>query len=121
MAEIEKLPPVIELGGRTWNLRLTHNIMMQYSSITRVPLDRLQEQIARYDYMVLMLWLMLRREDPQLKKEKFEGWLEALGVRGVLTTLLEPITQAVAAAFPEPEDEDADADDAADNDSDPTM
>ena len=86
-----------------------------------VPLDRLQEQIARYDFMVLMLWLMLRREDPQLKKEKFEGWLETMGVRGVLTTLLEPITQAVAAAFPESEDEDADEDDAADSEMDPTV
>lgn len=120
MDEIEKLPPTIELGGRTWHLRLTHNVMMQYSSITRVPLDRLQEQIARYDYMVLMLWLMLRREDSQLKKEKFEAWLEAMGVRGVLTTLLDPITKAVTAAFPEPE-EPAEEDDEEEPAEDPTV
>jgi len=107
MREIETLPPTIELGGRTWQLRLTHNVMMQYSSITRVPLDQLQNQIARYDYMILLLWLMLRREDGQLKREKFEGWLEDLGIRGVLTELLGPITEAVKAAFPEPEEEES--------------
>lgn len=105
MHESETIAPTIELGGRTWPLRITHNVMMQYSSITRVPLDQLQNQIARYDYMVLLLWLMMRNVDGQLKKEKFEGWLEALGVRGVLTLIMEPVTVALQAAFPEPEEE----------------
>lgn len=103
---IEKLPPVIELGGRTWQLRLTHNVMMQYSSITRVPLDQLGNQVARYDYLVLLLWLMLHNQDSQLKREKFERWLEDLGVKGVLTQLAEPISTAFAAAFPDPEEPD---------------
>ncbi len=104
----ETLPPVIELGGRQWELRLTHNVMMLYSSITRVPLDQLQNQIARYDFMVLLLWLMLHEQDGQLKRDKFDRWLGDLGVRGVLSTLMEPITEAVKAAFPEAEEEDED-------------
>ncbi len=102
----EKLPPVVELGGRTWQLRMTHNVMMQYSSITRVPLDQLGNQVARYDYLVLLLWLMLHNQDSQLKREKFERWLEDLGVKGVLTQLAEPISTAFAAAFPDPEEPD---------------
>ena len=104
----ETLPPVIELGGRQWELRLTHNVMMLYSSITRVPLDQLQNQIARYDFMVLLLWLMLHEQDGQLKRDKFDRWLGDLGVRGVLSKLMEPITEAVKAAFPEAEEEDED-------------
>lgn len=105
---VEKLPPVIELGGRSWTLRMTHNVMMQYSSITRVPLDQLENQVARYDYLVLLLWLMLHNQDGQLKREKFERWLEELGVKGVLTQLAEPISAAFAAAFPDPEELDED-------------
>lgn len=111
---IEKLPPVVELGGRTWQLRLTHNAMMLFSSTTRCPLYQLPDQITRYDYMVLLLWLMLHEQDGQLKREKFDGWLEALGVRGVLKQFMDPITAAVTAAFPEAE-EDEDAEDAEDS------
>ena len=116
---VEKLPPVIELGGRTWQLRLTHNVMMLFSSSTRCPLYQLPDQITRYDYMVLLLWLMLHEEDGQLKREKFDGWLEALGVRGVLKQFMDPITEAVTAAFPEDEESDED-EEAEDEETDPT-
>ena len=116
--EVEKLPPVIELGGRQWTLRMTHNVMMQYSSITRVPLDQLENQVARYDYLVLLLWLMLHAQDGQLRREKFDTWLDALGVRGVLGKLMEPVSEAFAAAFPEPEEPDEDG--AEEGEADPT-
>ena len=103
---VEKLPPVIELGGRSWELRMTHNVMMQYSSITRVPMDRLGDQVSRYDYMVLLLWLMLHNQDGQLKREKFERWLEDLGVKGVLVNIMPSVSDAFVAAMPAPEDAD---------------
>jgi hypothetical protein len=111
----EKLPPVIELGGRSWELRLTHSVMMLFSSSTRCPLYELPQQVMRYDYMVQLLWHMLQEQDGQLKREKFDGWLAELGVNGVVSTLMEPVTDAVMAAFPEDEDdegaeEDAEAD-----------
>lgn len=111
----EKLPPVIELGGRCWELRLTHRVMMLFSSSTRCPLNELPQQVMRYDYMVQLLWHMLHEQDGQLKREKFDGWLAELSVNGVVSTLMEPVTDAVMAAFPEDEDdegaeEDAEAD-----------
>jgi len=102
----DTLAPVIELGGRQWELRLSHNVMMLYSSMTRVPLNALPDQITRYDYMVLLTWLMLHEQDGQLKREKFDRWLGELGVRGVLKLLMKPLTEAVKAAFPEDEEED---------------
>ena len=106
----EKLAPVIELGGRSWTLRMTHNVMMMFASTTRTPLNLLEEQIGRYDYMVLLFWFMLREEDPQLKRETFNGWMDAIGVKGVLTEVMPAVAQAIAASMPDAEPEAAEGD-----------
>ena len=113
----EVITPTVQLGGRMWPLRMTHKVMMLFSSATRVSMDQLQYQIGRYDYMVLLLWLMCHAEDPQLKKEKFEGWLDDLGIKGVVP-LLNQVGEAMQAAFPseeETEAEDADSEDTEDD------
>ena len=119
----ENLTPTVQLGGRMWPLRMTHRVLMLFSSATRLSMDQLQYQIGRYDYMVLLLWLMCQAQDPQLKKEKFEGWLDELGVKGVIP-LLNQVGEAMQAAFPSEEEaaaEDADSEDAEDDEAeDPT-
>lgn len=113
----EAITPTVQLGGRMWPLRMTHKVMMLFSSATRMSMDQLQYQIGRYDYMVLLLWLMCHAQDPQLKKEKFEGWLDDLGIKGVIP-LLNQVGEAMQAAFPseeETEAEDADSEDAEDD------
>lgn len=119
----EAITPTVQLGGRMWPLRMTHRVLMLFSSATRLSMDQLQYQIGRYDYMVLLLWLMCQAQDPQLKKEKFEGWLDELGVKGVIP-LLSQVGDAMQAAFPseeETEAEEADSEDAEDDEAeDPT-
>ena len=119
----ENLTPTVQLGGRMWPLRMTHRVLMLFSSATRLSMDQLQYQIGRYDYMVLLLWLMCQAQDPQLKKEKFEGWLDELGVKGVIP-LLNQVGEAMQAAFPseeETEAEEAGSEDAEDDEAeDPT-
>lgn len=119
----EAITPTVQLGGRMWPLRMTHRVLMLFSSATRMSMDQLQYQIGRYDYMVLLLWLMCHAEDPQLKKEKFEGWLDDLGIKGVIP-LLSQVGEAMQAAFPSEEDaeaEDADSEDTEDDEAeDPT-
>lgn len=104
----EKLTPTVQLGGRLWALRMTHRVLMLFSQMTRTSMDQLQFQIGRYDYMVLLLWLMCHEQDPQLKRETFDGWLDALEIRGVIP-LLTAVGEAMQAAFPdeEPEEEEA--------------
>ena len=114
----EKLTPVITLGGRTFPLRMTHNVLMLFSQITRVGLDQLAYQAGRYDYMVLLLWLMCHEQDNQLKRETFDGWLNDLGIRGVVP-LLKAVGDAMMAAFPDA-DEDAEASEEAGETADPT-
>ena len=99
----ETLTPTVQLGGRMWPLRMTHRVLMLFSSATKLSMDQMQYQIGRYDYMVLLLWLMLQAADPQLKRDKFEGWLDDLGVAGVIP-LLEKVGAAMQAAFPSEED-----------------
>ena len=116
----ETLTPTIQLGGRMWPLRMTHRILMLFSSATKMSMDQMQYQIGRYDYMVLLLWLMLQAADPQLKKDKFEGWLDDLGVKGVIP-LLTKVGEAMQAAFPSEEDlAETEKDDAGDDAGNPT-
>lgn len=119
----EAITPTVQLGGRMWPIRMTHRVLMLFSSATKMSMDQLQYQIGRYDYMVLLLWLMLQEQDPQLKRAKFEGWLDDLGVKGVIP-LLSSVGEAMQAAFPseeETEAEEADSEDAEDDEAeDPT-
>lgn len=116
----ENLTPTVQLGGRMWPLRMTHRVLMLFSSATKLSMDQMQYQIGRYDYMVLLLWLMLQAADPQLKREKFEGWLDDLGVAGVIP-LLEVVGEAMQAAFPSEEDTaETEEDDSGDDAGDPT-
>lgn len=113
----EMITPTVQLGGRMWPLKLTHRILMLFSSATKLSMDQMQYQIGRYDYMVLLLWLMCQAQDPQLKREKFEGWLDDLGVAGVVD-LLPAVADAFQSAFPS-EDEAEDEADAGEDDEDP--
>jgi hypothetical protein len=49
---------------------------------------------------------MLHNQDGQLKREKFERWLEDLGVKGVLVNIMPSVSDAFVAAMPDPEDAD---------------
>ena len=91
----EKLPPVITLGGRSFTLRMTHNVLMLFSQITKTSLEQMQYQVGRYDYMVLLLWLMCHEQDSQLKRESFDRWLNEAGI------------QAMQAAFPDTDEDEA--------------
>ena len=96
----EPIAPSVTLGGRVWNLRMTHRVLMLFSSATKLSLDQLMNQIGRYDYMILLLWLMIQQEDSQLKRQTFEGWLDDLGVANIVP-LLTAVGEAMQAAFPD--------------------
>ena len=46
----------LELGGRLWELKLTHKAMKLFTNTTRVPVTRMDEAVARYDYLVYLLF-----------------------------------------------------------------
>ena len=103
----EAITPTVQLGGRMWPLRMTHRVLMLFSSATKMSMDQMQYQIGRYDYMVLLLWLMCHEQDCQLKRDTFDGWLNEIGISGVIP-LITAVGEAMQAAFP-------DADEAADD------
>ena len=102
----EKLPPVINLGGRSFTLRMTHNVLMLFSQITKTSLEQMQYQVGRYDYMVLLLWLMCHEQNSQLKRETFDRWLNEAGIRGVIP-LITAVGEAMQAAFPDTDEDES--------------
>ena len=85
---------------------MTHNVLMLFSQITKTSLEQMQYQVGRYDYMVLLLWLMCHEQDSQLKRETFDRWLNEAGIRGVIP-LITAVGEAMQAAFPDTDEDEA--------------
>ena len=75
--------------------------------MARLHLEQMQYQVGRYDYMVLLLWLMCHEQDSQLKRETFDRWLNEAGIRGVIP-LITAVGEAMQAAFPDTDEDEAD-------------
>lgn len=93
----------LELGGRLWELKLTHKAMKLFTNTTRVPVTRMDEAVARYDYLVYLLFCMLHVQDPRVTTQQLDEWLEEIP----LGEIYNKVAEALAAAFPEPEKEPA--------------
>jgi len=93
----------IELGGRLWELKLTHKAMKIFTNTTRLPVTKMEEAVARYDYLVYLLFCMLHVQDPRITQENLDDWLDALPLGEIYTK----VAEALAAAFPEPDKTDA--------------
>lgn len=117
----EKTIPTVQLGGRLWQIRIGHKVLQKYSSLTRVGMEQMGALINRYDMMILLLWCILSEQDPALKRETLDKWLDELPIRE-WQRLLRQIGESIAASFPEEEEieEDADGQPAAGDEPDPT-
>lgn len=89
----------LELGGRLFELKLTHKAMKVFTNTTKVPVTRMDEAVARYDYLVYLLFCMLHVQDPTITTKQLDDWLEDV----VLGEIYDKVASALAAAFPEPE------------------
>lgn len=89
----------LELGGRLWELKLTHKAMKLFTNTTRVPVTKMDEAVARYDYLVYLLFCMLHVQDPAVTTKQLDEWLEDISLGEIYTK----VAEALAAAFPEPE------------------
>jgi len=114
----EHVIPTIQLGGRIWQMRVGHKVLQKFSALTRVGMDGMGALLNRYDMMVLLLWCILSEQDPKLKRETLDGWLDELSVREWQATLRQ-IGDAIAASFPDEEADEAEAG-AAEGEPDPT-
>ena len=109
----EKTVPTIELGGRTWFLKVNHRVLERFSAISRIPLQEFDTTIMRYDMMVLLLWCMMSETRPDLTREGLRGWLNDLPIMQAMNLVSDAVAQAIAYSFPEPTEAPAEATDEA--------
>ena len=116
-----RITPTVQLGGRLWQVRIGHKVLQKFSALTRVGMEQMGAVINRYDMMILLLWCILSEQDPTLKRETLDNWLDELPIRE-WQKLLRQIGESIAASFPEAEEleEAADGQPAAGDEPDPT-
>lgn len=110
---VEKTVPTIELGGRTWLLKINHRVLERFSAMSRCPLSEFDAVIERYDMMVLLLWLMMCETRQDLTRGGLNDWLNAFPVIDAVNLVNDVVAKAIEYAFPKPkESPDGDANEA---------
>ena len=117
----KRIVPTVQLGGRMWQMRIGHKVLQKFSALTRVGMDQMGSLLGRYDMMMLLLWCIISEQDPGVKREKLDDWLDELSIRE-WQKLMNQIGESIAASFPDEEEteEDADGETAAGDEPDPT-
>lgn len=87
---------LLELGGRTYELKASHSVLKSFSRRTGVSMLELNARVSHYDVASVMMWCLLQRCDNTLTEEQADGLLEALSPQKIITLVFEVIT----AAFP---------------------
>ena len=87
---------LLELGGRTYELKATHSVLKNFSRRTGLSMLNLDAQVAHYDVASVMMWCLLQRCDNALTEEQADALLEALPPKKLITLVYE----VIAVAFP---------------------
>ena len=99
----ERIIPTVQLGGRVWFLKITHQVLERFSSIARCSLRDFDVTIERYDMMVLLLWLMMAEQQADLRRDTLEGWLQKMPIFESIDLVTNATAAAVEYSFPAPE------------------
>lgn len=92
----ERQIPTVELGGRLWELRFGHKAMRLFCRTTKCNLSTFDQALDSYDNQTLLLWCIIQVQDPTVKRDELEDWLDAL----LLEDVFQLIQDAIAAAMP---------------------
>lgn len=94
--EEKRQTPIVELGGRLWELRFGHKAMRMFCRATKCNLSTFDDALDTYDNEILLLWCILQTQDPSVKREDLDIWLDDL----LLEDVFRIIQDAVGAAMP---------------------
>lgn len=94
----EKNDVVILDLDRPRPLRLTHRVLKRYLAATGIKMTEIDESVEDYGNMTLLIYEMLRADDPELTPEKCDELLDL----APLGTILQKGADAIAAGFGEP-------------------
>lgn len=85
---------MIELD-RPRELKFTHRVMKRFCAATGCKLSEIENTVDDYDKMILLIYEMLRAEDPDLTQEQCDDLLDKV----TLGTILQKGAEAIAAGF----------------------
>ena len=94
----EKNDVVILELDRPRPLRLTHRVLKRYLAATGIKMTEIDQSVEDYGNMTLLIYEMLRADDPELTPEKCDELLDL----APLGTILQKGADAIAAGFGEP-------------------
>lgn len=97
--ENEKNDIVMLELDRPRELRFTHKVMKRFCAATGAKMSEIQEAVEDYNNMTLLIYEMLRAEDPALTVEQCDDLLDLVPIG----TLLQKGAEAIAAGFGEVE------------------
>ena len=87
---------LLELGGRTYELKCTHSVLKNFSRRTGLSMVEMTNQIMRYDVASVMMWCLMQRCDSALTESQADALLDALPPQKIITL----VSEAITAAFP---------------------
>lgn len=90
---------IIELD-RPRELKFTHKVMKRFCTATGTKMSDIQTAVEDYDNMTLLIYEMLRREDPDLSPEQCDDLLDMVSIGEIL----QKGAEAIAAGFGELEE-----------------
>ena len=91
----EKNDVVILDLDRPRPLRLTHRVLKRYLAATGIKMTEIDQSVEDYGNMTLLIYEMLRADDPELTPEKCDELLDLV----TLGTILQKGADAIAASF----------------------
>lgn len=93
----EKNDVVILELDRPRPLRLTHRALKRYLAATGIKMTEIDQSVEDYDNMTMLIYEMLRADDPELTPEACDELLDMAPVG----TILQKGADAIAASFGE--------------------
>lgn len=88
--------PVVELGGRLWELRFGHKAMRLFCRTTKCNMSNFDESLDSYDNQILLIWCILQAQDSSVTRNDLDDWLDEL----LLEEVFDIVQDAIAAAMP---------------------
>lgn len=90
----------VELGGRVYEIKLTHSVLKRISARLHLPMSRIDEMMDRYDFMSVAMEELILRVDPSLGLDEIGEMLDELPIMEIGRL----VNDAFVAAFPHDEE-----------------
>ncbi len=90
--------PTVELGGRFWELRMSHRAMRRFCSLVHCKMSNFSNALDDYDNHAKLIWTTIWAQDEKVTLDDVNRWLDELPTMGDVIRLA---TDIITAAMPD--------------------